>query len=326
MTLRRCASAVILSALSLALTACGGSSNSTSGTSSPSKQYIYATGVVNNNAVIQSFPIDASGTSVAPSSTTVVGSADIIRSLKTDGNGNLYVLTFQDSNFSQAGVYVYSMSQGSLTLKRSFSTTLTGAGSAMAVDSNGNVYIAIQLGGIDIFPNTTSGLVVAKQSALSGYGCSQIATDSSGYNWCSYAGYVYEFAPAFAGGTYVKMYQLTNGFAETYNDITIGPGNTIYASIYSYLNSFAPQPQVIALPQGSTTVPANQLTGSLTGLTPYDSLAFDRNGTLWVSEGAFTSRTFAKFSTTVGNVAPTISFTSPSSNFGQDQNDGFVIY
>lgn len=297
---------------------CGGSGSTSSAGTAP-VQYLYSTGIQNNNAVVVSYPVNATGAAVVPTSTTVVGSADLIRTLRPDGNGNLYVMTMQDSNFAQVGVNVYAMSDGHLTLRRAFTTYTTGVASAMAVDKSGNVYITLQRGGVDIFSNTASGAMTSIQSPGGTFGFTQLITDSSSNIWGLINGTLMEYAPGFGNnGLSPKTIVLNNASGNADHDLAITGTGLIFVAADNAVYTVNP----------ATSGPQAMLTGSATALAAWESIAVDATNNLWVATGGEGSpRTFSKYtSAPSGNTPPVSSFTTPGTYIGSDQDTGLVIY
>jgi hypothetical protein len=322
--------------LTLLLASCGGSSSgsgssqtTTTTTTTTTPQYIYSDGYVNGNAAILSFPLTSTGTTVTPTVAASPGTADIILAMSTDGNGNLYAMTAQDTNYSAIAVYVYSMSAGTLTLKRSFTNSTLSIASSMTVDHTGIVYISSHFSPIAAFAATASG--AATPSALytpsAPYNVTQdfflsMGTDTSGniYGLDYEKAVIYEYPAGFTSLTPMKTF--------TYNSNLLGgdPNITVDSSGNVYLVGGQGTGAIATFPAGSTS-PTTTITS--TNLYNYAALSLDSTGRIWVNTG-FGTRYFEAFAANAnGNATPVASFSSSTNFTGPGNTVGgpsMVIY
>jgi hypothetical protein len=282
----------------------------------PVTPYLYTGGLINNNAVVLSFPASSTGTNVAPLVSATMGSADVVASIRTDGAGNLYVMTLQNVNYNEVTVYVYGMSDGTLTLKRSFSTN-SGLGGCMTVDKNGVVYIGIQNGPVQAFAATASGPVSPTASYPVAASTDFLTTDSNGYIYGlnQNSGQVDVYAPGFSSATPIKHLTYNNLGNAPENDIAVDSLGNIY---------IAEDSQILIIPAGATL--AKVFTGSLGS---QNAVTVDSSNRLWTANDAIgnSTKTFDEYNQLVtGNNAPISTFTSASPDFSTDLNRGLVIY
>jgi hypothetical protein len=291
-----------VSVITLLLTACGGSGSGTTSPPPPKPQYIYSDGVVNGNAAVLSFPLTSTGTAVAPTVAASVGTADIIRAMATDGKGNLYVMTFQDANFSQIGLYVYSMSEGTLTLTRSFTNDNLGYGDGMTVTPSGIVYISIQNGPVAAFAANASGAALPFATYNVGLTLPDLATDASGNIYAQVDGQltVNEYPAGFTSLTPIKTFTIPGPFYNCDPGIAVDSSGNLYVSSFYEIAVFA---------AGSTSA-TSTIKGTSAGLSSQTMIAPDSTGRIWVDNGD-NPRYFDAFAAgSSGNVAPAYSFST----------------
>jgi hypothetical protein len=282
--------------------------------------YLYTAGIVNGNAVILSFPASSTGTKVVPTLAATVGSADVIASLRTDGAGNLYAMTLQNANYSEVNVYVYGMSNGTLTLKRSFFTN-AGLGCCMTVDKTGVVYMGIQNGALEIFAATASGTVAPTASYPIAESTDFLTTDSNGYIYGLNhdLAQVDVYAPGFSSPTPIKQLSYSNLNDAPENDIAVDSLGNIY---------IAEEYQILIIPAGATSPTSDKVFTGSAGLQ--NAVTVDSSNRLWTSNDIFgtSTKVFDEYNQLVtGNNSPISTFTSVSPDFTPaDLNRGLVIY
>jgi len=288
--------------------------------------YAYTDGVVNGNAAILSFPLTSTGIAVTPTVAATAGTADIIRALRSDGQGKLYALTFQDANFSEIGVYVYGITDGELALERSFTSSAPFYADGFTVSTSGDVYVSMQDGLAITFPPTASGIQPAyTELDLAQYGFAAMATDSSGNIYGLEGDQVNEYDPGFADTTPIRDFSVPNQINDD-PDVTVGADGTLYAW-GCVLNTKCPE--ILEFAAGSATV-TNTLNLSGTIDSIGGAIGLDEStGLLWVdSFGQISnSRVFDAFPTDAsGTLAPSKSFTAVSTDFQGTWVPAMAIY
>jgi len=287
------------------LAACGGGSSSSGtgtgggGTITPAAaKYIYTNADVliggYYSGAIMMVPVATSGTAT-PTLVAQPGSLNNIRSMRTDGNGNLYVLALANAGYSNVSVYVYAiLGNGTLGQLRQFTWNAPSSAEGMAVDKSGNVFVNLQNGSINKFISSASGQTAPSATLSVTHLFYSMACDSSG-NVYAYDGQtVEEFAAGFTSTTPIRTLSVNETSPTGDPDITVdSSGNIVTAT--PTLHNGGPAVELFVFAPGATSA-TTSIPGPVFG--EGTMVNFDAQGNIWTNGiSGLNAHTFYEYTT-----------------------------
>jgi len=280
----RTISACILSATTLILAGC---SDAVVHSSAPATN-VYLLGTDSqNNPQISGFPATATGT-VTPSTTITLpsGNDPDYSQLAVDNAGNLYIAEtiFSPQTGSVTTVYSYAPTSSTTpTPVRQFtSSVLNDTVNGMAVDSAGEVFIAI--GGTTVYKFDASATGTATPTATITFGGGRIATDANG-NLYVYDDNVDNQVEVYNAG-FVNAAVPTRIINSTVpleaKALAADANGNLYLAGRTADNDETPEIQVFSSTATGTIAPTRTIAGASTTLIAPRDIKVNANGTIFV--------------------------------------------
>jgi hypothetical protein len=196
-----------------------------------------------------------------------------------DGIGHIFQIIENRSNLSQITVDVLTADNGTLTLGRSFTTTLATNDLVPAADDKGNFYLQETSGRLNKFGPTASGAVVPDEVLEFGTLFTDMATDYLDNIYASQGTSILKFAPGMPSVTPTATMDISSTLT---NIVSISAGSC--GKVYAVGQTSASQPAFAAYSAVVDGAATPVFTVQNSGMkTPYD-IFVDDSGDVTISD------------------------------------------